>query len=1721
MIFPSITGAVEATFEKARQLTLDRPSGALPPVNGRPQYALRMAQDWDRWEASLPDDKKQIVKQAQSAYPDAPSARMAMFNDQFLLEQTPGVPSRTVLSNREIYMAGIAKQQGWDGAESDPAIFNAKAKEHLTKAYDERVMAGGHSDTDPVTVVERMQSRADSLLVSGYEAGLKFDPGDEQSSADSDAVTAFTKWNEPARGKPGFRPENAAKYWETFSEQFQRGLEDKKIAVAAAKEIYPIVQSSADIGGADITKALPALRGLTDQQLALALDYLGTIKGRSEGQGTAEFLTKGEVTPEFMKEHPEQAMKMLTAQAMGGNAPFIAGNRVQRRLWQSALAGWAERDDIRHFEYKPGSLMMGDDYQQLLSDMKAAGIETTPGVSAMGEAYDPEKPGRHKIALTEDQAAFHAKRREAYEKDKETIEKLRDIAGGKLDPLDRNTIWQKASLGLGEAIPLIAYTIAPGGVGIRYTAYTYDSKNKLIQQGVPRADAENISPFIGGAQAVLDTATLAYLTKVPFVDKMMKSITNSAARFLLHTGGTIASQTAILTARNHLTEALAVDAYAALTDNIPGTDWSRVKEEIKHATPDTIYSMLLLAPIGAGMAHFKDIKGPDLAVRDPGALRLMQFNDDAIARVVDAPRGKAPEIFKEEWDKRKFDGSQSTVATPAAEMTRTELRVPDEEQSLNDEAGVKQFFHDNQGWHIQHENGTITDTGDAHTGTVIRERMADQNLDATITGRLREQEDAARAAARDANLPEAPEAAPPAEAAKPAEASAPPALEDPADPKPSAPAATAVPVKPEEVAPSFNPSGGQRPVKEKPAKAKSAKAKTKGDAVAVEKSRFGVEYDALEAELAALPKVGGKSLLDEVRRLRAEGVEKFGGKAGRIVKRMQAIEREADGVHSWTSATEESVAESADAIVERADKADASKAAAKELEEIVYHSGFAWPKAKNRTMSQLDKATVERGGKLQKSSDEARRAEREIRKAVPDKDRQGMISVWMEAAGDKTVLHLWEKSAKQPWMKALAKGAQSLTPAEIAIAQKARAAYDILGKRGQKHDVLKGFRDNYVTHVWADDPAVKAMSGTKTLKEKLQFSKQRTFSTFFEGDQAGFVPKQTAIGNLLAGYIIEMNRVIADRQFVKDLSTRKGSDGRPLVIPRGIMETIEAGEDGAGGQIHLVMPKGRKGVKDGEGEPLDQTGYKSMDEQPALSDWRWIGKDEADNPIMLKADLLLHPEAWTRVHAMMGKSWLREWSNSGGKAAPLKALVKFADKAQSEMKAMMFSGLSPFHAVQEATHSIGHRINPFFNVPKIDLRDRGQARAASLGLKLVHDRTTATTYIEGVGSHSPWLFEVGKKYGGAAGRFVAGVNEHFQQWLFERYIPGLKYKTFEAMETRNRELYKEELAKGELTLDDIGILSAEQSNAAYGHLNYDLLDRNPTMQHFMQLGLLAPDFLEARARFVGQAFKGIGSKNGKEQLHAIAFLAAAQIGAAFVLGNTIGDGWDWRHPFEVIRGGRRYFMRSVPEDIFALMKDTRQFLYGRVNPVLIKGWQALSGLNYRGEKVTGMQTLGELAAGYIPMTLRYAPGLKDLTESTKNSPTTPLEQLWGSMGLRISRYSPIAETYKQAKKWMEEVKKIDTDSGSYPVSKYQQLRYALEDGDMERAAEHYTELLKEAKPKEIREGFESSLNHPFTESKAMDKEFAGSLPDYERGLFELAVQKRKDIWARFLGMRGK
>jgi hypothetical protein len=247
------------------------------------------------------------------------------------------------------------------------------------------------------------------------------------------------------------------------------------------------------------------------------------------------------------------------------------------------------------------------------------------------------------------------------------------------------------------------------------------------------------------------------------------------------------------------------------------------------------------------------------------------------------------------------------------------------------------------------------------------------------------------------------------------------------------------------------------------------------------------------------------------------------------------------------------------------------------------------------------------------------------------------------------------------------------------------------------------------------------------------------------------------------------------------------------------------------------------------------------------------------------------------------------------------------------------------------------------------------------------------------------------------------MADWYSDFLFHKYLPGLKYKTYQAILERNTKLYGNDIASGAMTAADVKHLSAQQSNAGFGHLNYADFARNPTIQHLAQLGLVAPDFLEARARFTGQAITGLlGGKAGREQIATLATLALGQAFVAYTAAKMTGGEYDPKHPFEFTRNGRKYTMRSVPEDLDALRTNWRQFANNRLSLLGKAAQEYSSGRDFRGHKTSNADITKDLAESTLPLTVQSALKLR-------NTNLSAWEQLLGSVGIKVSYHNPRME----------------------------------------------------------------------------------------------------------------
>lgn len=562
-----------------------------------------------------------------------------------------------------------------------------------------------------------------------------------------------------------------------------------------------------------------------------------------------------------------------------------------------------------------------------------------------------------------------------------------------------------------------------------------------------------------------------------------------------------------------------------------------------------------------------------------------------------------------------------------------------------------------------------------------------------------------------------------------------------------------------------------------------------------------------------------------------------------------------------------------------------------------YKAGPAQP------ISSVESASMELFKEHSRVQLDAREFSKQVKGAIPDTARRDAIFRYAAAGGDRATLQGWAATSKNPRAKVGYENALKLTDAERAVADNFVGFFRPMLEQGMDAGVIQSAVDDYVTQIVKRGPKgskLEAMRGqmqadaqASLLNPNFKHARQRVFPNIFEGEQAGYT-YDTDFASAASQYYTSMGRAIASRNYLKSLQKLTASDGRPAASVSGYGVPLD--------NATLVKPDAKvaRGANVSDYKPVDHWAFKG---------WKWIDNIQGRD-LMLQGDLLVHPEFATKTKARFEPSAIRK-----------SAIGRGALKAQAVVKGTMFS-LSPFHLVTEVVHAAGHTVNPLWNLP--ELKTAGGRHSAEL-----MEALKGGLQVAGGSGHE--LFAEGLSgQGGLVGKLpgIGKLNAQWSDWLFHDYIPRLKFKTYQHILERNLKRYS-----GELAREQVVSLSADQANAAYGELNYFKLGRSKTMQDLSRLLLLAPDFLEARGRFVGQAAKGYG----REQLRALLLLGMTQYVSARIA-NQLGHGdaeWDVKHAFQIKVGESFYGLRSVPADILHAASDPRGFALWRANPLLV------------------------------------------------------------------------------------------------------------------------------------------------------------------------------------------
>lgn len=559
--------------------------------------------------------------------------------------------------------------------------------------------------------------------------------------------------------------------------------------------------------------------------------------------------------------------------------------------------------------------------------------------------------------------------------------------------------------------------------------------------------------------------------------------------------------------------------------------------------------------------------------------------------------------------------------------------------------------------------------------------------------------------------------------------------------------------------------------------------------------------------------------------------------------------------------------------------------------------------------------------------------------------REG-ISNWVSAGGDNELLERWRDASLGKTRKGY-QAALDLDENAKTTARNLQSAHDALWMQLHDAGMIEAYVENYMKGIWKSDQAGRSASSvlgayrTDSLRPNLGAARQKFYANYFEGEQAGKTPFDKDAGFLFDRSWSEAQQAMASRAYIRGLHEGVADDGQPILLNGG-MGTQMQGAD-AEHSAYLINARSKpKTAISSDGRP-----YQFYD-HPALKKFIYATSDEEGRPIFVKGDALIHPDLYKSIKNQLAPSFVRE--SAAGRAAL---------NAMGTAKQFMLS-LSAFHQAQMDPHGmLGHLVNPT-TLKKVNLEDPITSIGLDHGLQL-YDPSGHMDWSEGLAS------------GGLVNQIpgIGPLQLKYNNWFWNKHMPELKAAAFEHIYRENQARYGNDAA---YNFDKIALKSSNEANASFGGLNMKMLARSAGVEDMFRILALAPDFLEARVRFTGQAIK----QGGMTQAAALARLTTGYY-MMYRVTNMLANNGDpkWDKPFSTVIGNKEYQMRSLPGDIYHLVNDPYSFVQGRVNPFTVKpGLEMATRRDDLGRRVDLADQAEDLASQFAPFSVQKYLGNK-------------------------------------------------------------------------------------------------------------------------------------------------
>jgi hypothetical protein len=759
------------------------------------------------------------------------------------------------------------------------------------------------------------------------------------------------------------------------------------------------------------------------------------------------------------------------------------------------------------------------------------------------------------------------------------------------------------------------------------------------------------------------------------------------------------------------------------------------------------------------------------------------------------------------------------------------------------------------------------------------------------------------------------------------------------------------------------------------------------------------------------------------------------------------------------------------------------------------------------------------------TAQEVRKFQREIERKVPNPVRQSAISVWLDAGGDEGLIRMQEagfgpdqEQYARVWRVAL-----NLTDDEKRLALQIKADFAAKLEDAVNAGLLERGRANYgVPQLWKKAPQRKndqqaaydarMSAGNPTAKLDPRnpfFALEREYPTLADGIQmGGGKPKDLRIQALVGYYNLAFHKALDSRAMIWALKQAQAEDGSPVVMVSGSAREVKPDERGAGAYLVDSSTRGKAAVT-ADGRP-----YMTVDHF-ALKDWRIAYKTTDGKEILVRGDMLVHPDHAEFLKNELLRSPLRE-GNAGKVLNPLLQATAF-------LKASKLA-FGTFHLFTIAEHMASHLVNPFVSGFQIDLRDPKQALLVRNGLEL------------GLGTHQ-MHYEEGLASHGGAFNMIPGAGDlsrRFTDWMFQDYIPRISMKAGLIIYEANLKRYGPASNLPEarkLTRDQVAELTANQMNAAGGLLNYRLMGRNKVIMDFTRLALLAPQFLEARARVVGQALKPYGVEQRK-----MLFMQAAALYIGCRVLNTLLDGdphWEPEAALGVVYNGRLYTIRTIVGDAHHAATDPYSFAAGRLSPIGRLFIETLTQRDLRtgARKEPPIQTdwtpsrvtqniIMDLLNWLVPI------GSEGWWFGAAGREQSPWTALGGMIGIGSKKHTASIAMYDLASAWNRanpdpaaRRHQLGKDADTKGPGPFRKLDALLRAQEWDQAQTELDALMADGrKLVDIIERY-NNVNRPFTGTLTREVQFKRSLTPTQAEMYQAAIEERRALRAAFRMLR--